>query len=727
MIYFVTSRKEDYTFLDFEEYDDLEMTDDILAFVSWQYDEPRIQLDTETNIVEDGPMQHELRKLYVLQLGSMDKEVQYVIDMIDLSDDWVEAIKACLSNEDTSFICHNAKFEYLVIRSNLGVTIEDVHDTYLMSRIINTGLDLMPGYHGLAGCLRRFFNVEMDKEQQTGFTGAPLTADQIGYAALDVMFLEDLFIKLKELLENWNLYKLYNEVERQVLKAYCDMELTPMRIDMKYWNILTQSFIVEAKSIKAELNDILMEDLKLVKYLKNSLRVLKKNLVQPNDEYKINWASTIFKRDALGVLAPSLPVEVKTKPQIKKFLKEQGDKIPLDQKTVLTLYMARSYEKLNEVLINNHDEFLRSKDYFVPENTVLVNWASPVDRLYVFQFYYSKLEDTNSKSLIRIKKNKLITRFKDWTKANKNVTSYGERFANKYVKDGDMIAPFKLNQILATGRISFGILLQMPAKTDKFRNAFFPPNKGDVFVDTDYSSMEVLIAAYAAGEIAFITAIKQGKDLHSMSASLLFKDKWKKLAEPGCEHLKTGKRCKCIGHSKFRDFSKTVTFGLFYGISSHGLSERLDISKEEAQDIINRFFKAFPNFERMFKKNREFAIENNYIRGLAPMKRIRFFLHPDNPGETSSIGRAAMNFPIQEHNSTILKVALIKLRKKIIEFDLPYKIHLPIHDEILSSCSKELAKDLKLLQEEVMLEAAAEMLEPNLCTVDSKITFKWEK
>ena len=82
---------------------------------------------------------------------------------------------------------------------------------------------------------------------------------------------------------------------------------------------------------------------------------------------------------------------------------------------------------------------------------------------------------------------------------------------------------------------------------------------------------------------------------------------------------------------------------------------------------------------------------------------------------------------IQEFNASILKIALIKLRKRIIKYNLPYKIHLPIHDEILSSCHKDDAEDLKMLQEEVMLEAADEFISPNLCSVDTKILTRWEK
>lgn len=724
MIYLVSSRPKEYDTEFFEE-NEIEITNDVNAFIDWHENQNVIQLDTETNMIENGPLQHDQRKILVLQFGSLDEEVQYVIDMVDLSTNWVSAIKYCLSS-DIVYIAHNVRFEYLVIKSNLDISIENLHDTYLMSRIANTGRDLPSGYHGLAGCLERHLGVTISKEEQKTFDGSPMTTRQILYAAADVTKLGALFDKLKNILVSWGLFYVYDNVERHVLKAYSDMELSPMRIDMAYWSKLSKSFIEEANNIKKELNEIIKEDDKLVTYLKSTKNFLGINLIQPVNEYKYSWASTLFKRDVFNLLVPDLPKDIKTKPTIKKFLKGDNS-LPMKQREFLNLYMERSYDKLDSILTKNHRDMLQDKGYYIPKDTILINWASPVQRLIIFKHYYPNLEDTNAKSLVRIKKNKLINKFKEWTVANKNVTSYGEGFERKYVRPDNTIAPFGLNQILKTGRISFGILLQMPAHTNKFRNAFFPPKEDWSFVDTDYSSMEVVIAALASGETPFLDAIKEKKDLHSMSASLMFKDKWKSMAEPGCTQIKDGTRCSCQEHNKFRDFSKAVTFGLFYGMSAHGLADRLDIEKGEAQAIIFKFFKAFPKFKKMFEENEQFAINNLYIRGLAPINRIRFFAHPEHPGDLGTIGRAAKNFPIQEFNASILKVALIKIREEIIKNKLPYKLHLPIHDEILTSCPDSETKNLHELQEKVMVEVAEEMLKPGYVRVETKILKKWEK
>ena len=723
MIYFVTSREEEYENLPFEE-NEITLVTDPIEFRRWMLNQLMVNLDTETNMVENGPMQHDKRLLYVLQFGSIDQEDQYIFDMVNLDIEWLDTIRGMFSSGIT-FIAHNAKFDYIVLLTNLGRAPEEIHDTYLMSKILNTGYKLPAGYHSLAGCVRRFTNIEISKEEQTSFTGAPLTLEQIQYAAIDVMFLYDVFESLRELLTQLKMWYLYDSVEREVMKVYSLMELSPMGFNRDYWETLSDDFIGEANQLQKQLNQAVLEDNGLVARLKRSNVLLGSNLIQSKDEYKMNWASIVFKRDALKLLAPSLPDDVKTKPAIKKFLKEDQT-IPLEDRTNLNLYMNRDYTKLDSLLINNHHNFLEENGYFVKDGTLLINWASPVHKLYIFKYYYPKLENTNAKSLVKITKNKLINIYKKWAEAEKRVTTYGKGFLERYVRDDGTIAPANLNQILNTGRISFGILLQMPAES-RFRNAFLPPRKGDVFIDTDYSSIEVLIASYLADEEHFLGAVKKGLDLHSMSASMMFKDKWKDIAEDDCEQIKSGKKCSCPQHKKFRDFSKTVTFGLFYGIGPVGLADRLGIERGEAQDLINKFFKAFPKFKKFFDKNEKFGMRNNFIKGVAPTNRIRFFHPPVEPGEISSIGRASKNFPIQEASASILKLALIKLREKAIVNKLDMRIHLPIHDEILSSCAEQ-DKDLLIeIQEEAMIEAAADFIDHKLVSVDTNVLDIWTK
>ena len=309
---------------------------------------------------------------------------------------------------------------------------------------------------------------------------------------------------------------------------------------------------------------------------------------------------------------------------------------------------------------------------------------------------------------------------------HKNVTTYGENFIKKYVSRNNTIVPRGCRSILNTGRIAYGILLQMPSKA-KFRNAISPLQDDWVFVDSDWSSAELLFAAYVAKEFAFTDAVREGKDAHSMSAAKVFKEVWTNAAEPGCEHAISGKRCDCKEHGKLRTISKTVTFGLLFGSSHVGLSERLNISRSEAKKLIDTYFDTFPKLKAFFDTSAEEGMDNNRVVGFPPTNRIRFYHPPLNNGEKDAIGRASKNFKIQEGAASMLKIALIKLRKFILANDFPARLNLPVHDEILSSCHKDVTDKWVKIQEQAMQEAADMYIEPGLLKTDTNILDKWTK
>ncbi len=722
MIYFVTGRPEVYDWKTLNDEDISYGSFD--EFVHWSQHTDDFGFDTETTMTKDGPNAHQDRQLLVIQLGG--EEDQWVIDFVDLPDYWLTTLRNLLSDRTKRFYIHNSKFDYIVIKVALGISIENMHDTYLMSRILNTGIDTYPGYHSLAGCLKRFFEIEISKDAQTTFTGEPLSLNQIEYSAVDVIMMQSLFDKLKEELDKWELWYLYDVVERHVVKAYADMELNPMNFDRDYWLKLAEEFEEEDIEIEKELNAFVFKDPLLVNYLKNSDSIINIPLIQPVDELFIKWGSPVHKRLVLGLLAPSLPLDVKTKPQLKKFLKANEEILPEREADFLKFYMERKYDKLTDYLVTNHHNWLIDNGLLIEEGTTRINWASSTHKLLIFQFYYPRLTSTNASNLAKIKKNDLIVKYKQYSAVHKTVTTYGRKFLDNYVKRDGTISPSGLSQILNTGRVAFGILLQMPGKA-KFRNGFLPPKPDWVFVDSDYASAEVCIMAAAAGETSFLDAVKEGKDLHSMSASLIFADKWTDIAEPDCQQLIDGSRCKCQAHDKLRSFSKTITFGLAYGLTHMGLADRLEITKTEALDLMAKFFKAFPRLEQFFDASEKSGQDKLYVRGLLPTGRIRFFEHPEHDQDNQAIGRAAKNFPIQECNASMLKIALVDLRERIIANNYPAMIHLPVHDEILSSCHKDFAEEWVTIQEDAMKKAADQFIEPGMLGADTDILERWTK
>jgi DNA polymerase-1 len=129
----------------------------------------------------------------------------------------------------------------------------------------------------------------------------------------------------------------------------------------------------------------------------------------------------------------------------------------------------------------------------------------------------------------------------------------------------------------------------------------------------------------------------------------------------------------------------------------------------------------------MFDNDAEFGARNLYIVGMSPIKRRRFFLYPRHSGEIGSIKRASMNFPIQSANADVLKIALIMMFEKIITENLPVKLHLPVHDEVLSSAEIDFIDEWVKIQEDIMIKAATIYIDEENVKVDTKILKQWTK
>ena len=450
MKYLISNREDEYEYL---KSDTLKLAD-LNDFKQWIEDKEVFQLDTETLFIDDGPNVIEDRKLVLIQVGDINKQDQWLIEHSAFTTpEWLKFLKIYFEDLNNAFICHNAFFEYTVVKANLGIRVENVHDTFLMSKILNTGLDLEKGYHGLAGCLKRFFNIEISKEEQTTFTFEVLTENQIKYAANDVLYLFDLFIKLQGLLKDWNLWFLYVRVEREVIKVYADMGINEMKFDVEHWMDMIDTLKVDDELFEKELNEILFEDPNLVSYLKSSSKVLGTALIQPKDQIMLNWGSNVVRKTVLTKIIPDLiSLEKFTKPEIKKLFK--ANVLTPKENKILNLYLERNFTVLNRYIKINYKDWLYNNGYFLKKNDILINWSSNLQKLYIFQFYYPHIENTNAKTLNRFYTNKLINKYKQYVKVHKNVTTYGENFIKKYVSRNNTIVPRGCRSILNTGRIA---------------------------------------------------------------------------------------------------------------------------------------------------------------------------------------------------------------------------------------------------------------------------------
>lgn len=377
-------------------------------------------------------------------------------------------------------------------------------------------------------------------------------------------------------------------------------------------------------------------------------------------------------------------------------------------------------------------------DLFTPVQDlrkINIKWSSPTQVLQVFRTYLPELENVNGKEImIHSKKFPIIKQYIKYKEAMKLATSYGEEFLKNVRVDGRIHTSF--NQILNTGRVASNSpnMQQIPAD-NKFRNCFVA-DKGYVYVSADYSSQELCIIAEGSKDPVWRKVLEKGQDLHSVCADLVYGQEWIDAAEDDCAYLENKQKCECSGHKKLRTNVKTVNFGLAYGMGPHKLAWTLDISNEEAEDLIAKYFQAFPSIGKFLEALGTYGKTRGHIRTYSPFRRVRWFenwfagiqFRKDKLGEVGAIERASKNTPIQGTGADMTKLALVKIREYLKanpKFDV--QIVMTVHDQIDTICKSDQADEWKSIMAKLMEEAGAEILPSGLLKADPNISDKWEK
>jgi len=376
------------------------------------------------------------------------------------------------------------------------------------------------------------------------------------------------------------------------------------------------------------------------------------------------------------------------------------------------------------------------QDLFAPTfRKTNINWSSPKQVLEVFQTLIPKLEDVNGKNLYKHKYKfpiiKEYIRYKELTKLS---NAYGSKFF-KYVNSDNKVHT-NFQQILDTGRVSSSSpnMQQIPSD-NTFRNCFYAP-EGWVFVSSDYSSQELNVIAYGSSDPVFLRALENGEDLHSVCAELVFQNEWIDNAESGCVYISHKQKCSCPKHKELRTKVKTINFGLAYGMGPNKLSDTLQISLQEAKDLIKKYFMAFPSIESFLNSLGEKGKRTGSIRTFPPFNRVRWFEkwtakmynNRDNFMELGSIERASKNTPIQGSSADMTKLALYYIYNEIEKnYSDTVKIVMTVHDQIDTICKQEIAEEWKEKMTELMEKAANVIIPNKLLKADTNISKTWEK
>lgn len=253
-------------------------------------------------------------------------------------------------------------------------------------------------------------------------------------------------------------------------------------------------------------------------------------------------------------------------------------------------------------------------------------------------------------------------------------STYAEGLAECIAEDGRIHTTFN-QTITATGRISSTEpnLQNIPMRMElgrRIRQCFIP-KAGYVFVDADYSQIELRLLAHMAGDKELIEAYKTAADIHRITASKVFHVPFEEVTDLQ------------------RRNAKAVNFGIVYGISSFGLSRDLSISTKEAKQYIEDYFKTYTGIKAYLDGCVNDAKEKGYITTLYGRRRPIPELSSSNFMTRSFGERVAMNSPIQGTAADIMKIAMINVSKALKESGLDAKVIVQVHDELLLEVKKE--------------------------------------
>lgn len=282
----------------------------------------------------------------------------------------------------------------------------------------------------------------------------------------------------------------------------------------------------------------------------------------------------------------------------------------------------------------------------------------------------------------------IVSDILEYRQLTKLKSTYADGLAAFIGEDGKIHGVFH-QKVTATGRLSSSdpnlqnIPIRMPL--GRAIRKVFVPEPGYVFVSADYSQIELRVLAHMADDQNLIDAYRHNADIHTATASQVFGVPVEEVTP------------------LLRRSAKAVNFGIVYGISAFGLSQDLNISRKEANEYIERYFATYPGIKTYLDGNVAFAKEHGYVKTLYGRIRPIPELSSSNFMQRSFGERAAMNSSIQGTAADIIKIAMIRVSRRLREEGLASRLILQIHDELLIETKEEEKEEVyKILKEEMM-------------------------
>lgn len=286
-------------------------------------------------------------------------------------------------------------------------------------------------------------------------------------------------------------------------------------------------------------------------------------------------------------------------------------------------------------------------------------------------------------------KHPIIEEILEFRAVKKLLSTYIEPFPMFVNKQTGRVHTTFNQALTATGRLSSSNpnLQNIPIRTERgkeIRKAFVAGSADGLIVSADYSQIELRIMAHLSQDQHLIQAFRNGVDVHAATAEKIF----------GVPHEEVT--------ADQRRVAKTANFGIMYGISSFGLSQRLGISRSEAKKLIDDYFNAFPAIRSFIDDTIAAARENGYVETIFGRRRYLPDINAKNATVRALAERNAVNAPIQGTAADIIKLAMIGVDRKMAEDGLKSKMVLQIHDELLfDTISSEREKLMSIVKEQM--------------------------
>jgi DNA polymerase I len=246
--------------------------------------------------------------------------------------------------------------------------------------------------------------------------------------------------------------------------------------------------------------------------------------------------------------------------------------------------------------------------------------------------------------------------------------------------------------VTATGRLSSTNpnLQNIPIRTARgreIRKAFIPKNDDFLILSADYSQIELRIMAAFAKDESMIEAFNQGRDIHATTAAKVFNVSLDEVT------------------SEMRRKAKTVNFGIIYGVSAFGLAEQIGVSRTEAKELIDNYWKEFPSIKKYMNDAVIIARDKGYVETILGRRRYLRDINSQNMVERGFAERNAVNAPIQGSAADMIKIAMIKVNDFIKQEKLQSRIILTVHDELVFDVHKSELELMKTKVNELMVNA----------------------